>query len=580
MGFFDKYPYTSNSEINLDFMLGEIRRLSGLYNSIEKVVEEIKREVDDINSNIDDAVRDYFSALTLNQLEQIVVGALGEQSQIAFLSSGLDDDNANRLSACIVVSCLNHAVLIDVGNEPSANILLTYLSNIGVDTIDAVIITHWHSDHINGLDGLKAQNTIDLSGSVLYIPHGGVDPNEVIGYNDTNWVAYISRESANKTWWTNNADGYYSPTEGENVYINGIEYTFNNVDGQIYSDFNYYTYCKNEMGEDTTETNYNDFSMVVSLRYGESFAVMTGDIEYPATEAMAGVVAKADLLQINHHGLNSYDGEAYLTGISAKYSVACCYGARFQSGFRWCRPTIERCHEVGAVFATDEESIIFGFSPLGFTTNNYPKLMTLNANPLAVGMHIIKNMDLDNLTTPGVYSCQNNEITQTLSNAPDFTSGFKLYVAQGSEGGALQQIAITLNNIHPVVAIRNYYSGSFQNWDYYNGGFKMNATNPNDFLDNADIEITNANYNLFKAYSGMLSITFGIKCNNDIPADSTIFTFPNLSLMYNAFLVSSLNGEIELMRVTTSGGNSYIKNLTALDTGKTYIGHAILYKAG
>jgi competence protein ComEC len=53
--------------------------------------------------------------------------------------------------ALVVATSPRHAVLVDAGPEPSA--VDRCLSRLGVETIDAVVITHFHADHVDGLVG-------------------------------------------------------------------------------------------------------------------------------------------------------------------------------------------------------------------------------------------------------------------------------------------------------------------------------------------------------------------------------------------------------------------------------------------
>ena len=316
--FFNKYPYTDYSQINLDWIMNEIRHMAEQYDSLDQIVQAIKAEVDDIDANIDQAVRDYFNAMTQADIEQLIASALGQSSTIIFCSSGDDTDNTTRLSLCSFIATGNHAVIIDTGNDPAAAELLAALTAHGVDTIDAVIITHWHSDHIQGLTGLTAQNTIDLTDSVLVMPHSQVDTSQVVGYGDGNWPAYMSLASSWAATWTSDYAGTLTPGEYDTEVINGIEFTFNNLDPAKFAD--YYSYTKNELGIESSPsvTNYNNFSMVITARYADTACVWTGDIELPATKNNAQIVAWADLLQIEHHGLNYQTDPGYLSSIHAK----------------------------------------------------------------------------------------------------------------------------------------------------------------------------------------------------------------------------------------------------------------------
>ena len=569
--FFSRYPNTDFSQINLDFLGREVQRLAKEYSTIEEVVQELKRELDNINANIDSAVRDYFADMTLTQLEQIVVGALGEVSEIAFVSS---TDPDNRLSSCIVVSTLNHATIIDCGYDENGIALLQYLIDKGIDTIDAVIISHWHADHYKGITALTTQNLIDISNSVLYVPHAGLDPALITG----DYTAYYNAENQWSTYWDNNCGGHVAPTEGDQVYINGIEYTFNNVDSNIYTDYNYYTYFYNEnmqLPDDPSDnkTNYNNFSMIVTLRYGESYIVLPSDVEYPAEMANAYLIGKAELLQISHHGLNYLDAPEYLSSINAKYSIATAWGAGFENGFKRMRLQITRCHDTGAVYASDYETIVFGFSPLGLCAKNQAKTVSLNASPLTLGYQVMPGTDLDTLVSPGVYTVQNNEINQTLSNSPDFTSGFKLYVVRGTNGGYFQQIAITTNNIYPQIAIRNLAdSGIVYPWQYLTPAHKQVSDTIGDYIANAHISVSAGNYNRLRVMNGYLHFSVCFSADEDIAEDTLLFEIPDMEYNPCAFLVSSKAGSVKVMRVTHSGGKTQIRNVSAIPGNTSFFG--------
>ena len=54
--------------------------------------------------------------------------------------------------ALVLASGTRHAVLVDVGPDPE--LIDNCLSRLGVDVLDAVVLTHFHADHVEGLPGV------------------------------------------------------------------------------------------------------------------------------------------------------------------------------------------------------------------------------------------------------------------------------------------------------------------------------------------------------------------------------------------------------------------------------------------
>ena len=570
----NRYPYTDFSQLNLDFILRETRRLAEQYDSLDQIVQAIKAEVDDIDANIDDAVRDYFNSMTQADIEQLIASALGQSSRITFVSSGDDTDNSTRLGLCAFIATGNHAVLIDTGNDSDATQLLAALTAAGVDTIDAVIITHWHADHIQGLSGLTdpGQTSISLADSVLYCPHGQIDTSQVTGYSEvgSGWASYMSLDASWKATWTSDYGGYVEPEEYDEAVINGVTYMFNNLDPAKFAD--YYDYCRGQTGVESSPriSNYNNFSMIVTARYADTACVFMADLELPGTKNNAAIAAWADLFQIEHHGLNYQTDPGYLTSIHAKYSVACCYGTGFSNGFIRMRPTIARCHEVGTVFGTAAANVSFLFSPTGilaFPVNPVTDI-TGNGSVLEVGQQLLAGDDLDLLTAPGTYTVQNSTVSAAIVNGPNINAGYKLYVVQAANNGYVQQIAFSSNEYNLIAARVILNDGTVVNsWAYLKATSKLAAKHISTYQISADFTVSSNNQNRVEVINGFMNVSFDITATADIAANTTLFQFDGYRAYSTPFVIVSAAGKAIPCRLYGTSGKTIVQNLAQIPDG-------------
>ena len=74
--------------------------------------------------------------------------------ELTFIGTGSGKTNLNRYHTSLLIQSGNHNVLIDAGDGISRALLS---SGINFETINSILISHYHADHFGGLSALITQ---------------------------------------------------------------------------------------------------------------------------------------------------------------------------------------------------------------------------------------------------------------------------------------------------------------------------------------------------------------------------------------------------------------------------------------
>ncbi|KNZ40607.1 MBL fold metallo-hydrolase [Acetobacterium bakii] len=176
-------------------------------------------------------------------------------------------------------------MLIDAGDNQYGETVVNYLKDQGVQTLDYVIGTHPHADHIGGLDVVI--NNFEVKKIIM--PKVG---HTTKTYEDL--LLAIKNKGLKIT----------TPVVGETNDLGDSQFTIIGPNAESYN-------------------SLNDYSVAIKLAYGNTSFVFTGDAEENAEKEMLalGIDLKADVLKIPHHGSSSSLSDAFLKAVAPKIGV-------------------------------------------------------------------------------------------------------------------------------------------------------------------------------------------------------------------------------------------------------------------
>jgi competence protein ComEC len=194
-----------------------------------------------------------------------------ESLSVTFLDAGQGDSS--------VISTSNgFDILIDAGPESAGEAVVAFLTNYGIDSLEVIVISHNHEDHLGGL-----VDVLQSSISVLNIYYNGSSCTTQI-------CAHV---------WTEMGNRGITPI----ALTNGDTFNWDTVDANI-------------LNPRTSQTgDANEDSVVMDLTFFDDEILYTGDIGFDTENDLLNqsLLHPIDILKVAHHGSAYSTSTAFLT---------------------------------------------------------------------------------------------------------------------------------------------------------------------------------------------------------------------------------------------------------------------------
>ena len=209
-------------------------------------------------------------------------------------------------------------MLIDAGR--SGGDVVDYIRNLQYETIDYVVASHPHDDHIGGMAAVL--NSFNIG--KMYMPK---QAHTISAF--TNMLDVIENKGID----------LYTAKVGTNILSSG------NINIDVLAPFS------------ESNSNLNNASAVVRITYGKTVMLFTGDAEHVIENQLLNSGVDADVLKVGHHGAGSASSSSFIKAVSPDIAVI-----SVGEGNSYGHPhadTLAILNEVGAdIYRTDEQGTI------------------------------------------------------------------------------------------------------------------------------------------------------------------------------------------------------------------------------
>lgn len=213
------------------------------------------------------------------------------------------------------------AVLIDAGLDGYASQILGELDRLGIDSLDAMILTHFDKDHIGSADEVLENIPV----SHVWVSDSPKDSDEYEDLMDALEQTGIHAEMV-------------FGDEQETFELDGIAYTIDGPDKEVYED-----------------NPSNNSSLIVRVQYGDTSFLFMGDAQNDRIrEYLEDDASSYDVLKVPYHGNYQKQLKNLIASVQPEIAVITCSSAEGGE-----EKTMDLLAENGVrTFRTDKGSVL------------------------------------------------------------------------------------------------------------------------------------------------------------------------------------------------------------------------------
>jgi beta-lactamase superfamily II metal-dependent hydrolase len=204
--------------------------------------------------------------------------------------------NVGQGDSLLIKSPNGTTCLIDAGdNGKGTSAVMPYLTSLGITSLDYLVASHYHSDHIGGID--EVISGLGDSSNISVAAYDGGGSYTTITYDD-----YVAAVGTKRT----------TITPGQTIDLGGdarLECIAANgyiSSGQVYSG-----------------AHPNPKSVVLILKYKCFQMFLGGDSEYMIEDDLTPLTGDVDIYKVNHHASDTSSTEDFLNELNPEVSIIC-----------------------------------------------------------------------------------------------------------------------------------------------------------------------------------------------------------------------------------------------------------------